>query len=63
MSKQPTFITIADAAELLGVTDRSIRKWIAEGRLRGYRVGRHIRVDVADVYAFARPIPTGGDAA
>lgn len=50
-----------EAAEYLGVTDRTIRRFIAEGRLPGYRLGnKMLRLDVADLDALMRPIPAGG---
>jgi excisionase family DNA binding protein len=37
MPERRAFVTIADAADYLGVTTRTIRQMIADGRLRGYR--------------------------
>jgi excisionase family DNA binding protein len=52
-------MTQQQAAEHLGVTDRTIRNLIARGELTGYRLGkRTVRVDFADVEALLRPIPT-----
>lgn len=53
-----TFITIGETAEHFGVCTRTIRNWIATGRLTGYRVGRLVRLDAAEVDALAAPIPT-----
>jgi excisionase family DNA binding protein len=51
-----------DAAEYLGVTDRTIRQMITEGKFRGYRSNaRLIRVDLNEVDAAMQPF--GGDAA
>jgi excisionase family DNA binding protein len=56
------YAKIADAAEYLGVTDRTIRQMIADGRITGYRSGsRLVRVDLNEVDAAMRPF--GGDAA
>ena len=56
------YITLEDAADMLGCTTRTIRNRIADGSLTGYRLGkRAIRVDLADVEALLRPIPAGGD--
>jgi excisionase family DNA binding protein len=56
-----TLISIEQAAEILGCTDRSIRRWIAEGRLPAYRlVNKLVRLDADDVYGLLRPIPTAG---
>jgi len=55
--------SIADAAELAGVNPKTIRRRIADGTLNGYRVGpRLIRVDLAELDALLRPIPTAGSA-
>jgi excisionase family DNA binding protein len=60
------WITQADAAERLSVTDRTVRNLIARGDLHGYRIGksRTIRIDAAEVDNLLRPIPTanGGGA-
>ncbi len=59
----------SQAADYIGVTERTIRNYIARGQLKGHRVrgSRLIRLDVADLDALLRPIPTvgtmGGDAA
>jgi excisionase family DNA binding protein len=39
------------AAARLEVSTRTIRRRIADGTIRGYRVGRNIRVDRAEVDA------------
>lgn len=58
------YVSIATAAEYLEMTEAGVRKFIAEGRLTGYRVGkRAIRVDLHEVDALPTPIPsakTGG---
>ena len=57
-------VTISDAADRLNVCTRTVRRWIADGTLNGYRVGPHlIRVAPAEVDALLRPIPTVGSAA
>jgi excisionase family DNA binding protein len=45
------YITILEAAEYLGVTERTIRQHCADGRLTAHRLGRRIvrlRVDEID---------------
>jgi excisionase family DNA binding protein len=37
-------LTVAQAAELLGTTERFPRRLIAERRIRFVRVGRHVRI-------------------
>lgn len=52
------YVTLAAAAEYLDMTEAGIRKFISEGRLTGYRVGkRAIRVDLHEVDALLVPIP------
>ena len=53
------YATQADAAEYLGVTPRTIRQMIADGRLTGYRSGtRLVRVDLNELDAAM--VPFGG---
>lgn len=47
-------------AEYLDCTTRSLRVWISQGRITGYRVGRHIKVDLIELDQFATPIPAAG---
>lgn len=51
-------VTIEKAADYLQITPRSIRRYIADGKLPGYRVGTTmIRVDLYEVDALVRRIP------
>ena len=53
--------SIPHAADYLGVSPKTIRRYIAAGRLTGYRAGpRLIRVDLNELDAMLRPIPTVG---
>lgn len=69
MARTPSTITRrlvspAEAAAIADVSTKTIRRYIADGRLRGYRVGpRLIKVDLIELDALVRPIPTAGDAA
>lgn len=57
-------VSISQASEYADVNPRTIRRWIAAGLLRGYRVGpRLLKVDLHDVDAMLKPIPTTGGAA
>ena len=50
------YVKLAEAAEYLQVTDRTIRQMIADGRLTGYRSGeRLVRVDLNEVDAAMQP--------
>lgn len=51
--------SLASAAERAGVSERTVRRWIADGRLAGYRVGpRLLRVDRAELDALFAVVPT-----
>lgn len=56
------WLSQAEAAEYLGVTDRTIRNYIARGQLRAHRPrgSRLIRIDLHELEDLLRPIPTGG---
>ncbi|WP_448072342.1 helix-turn-helix domain-containing protein [Georgenia yuyongxinii] len=57
-------MNLQDAADYLGVTERSVRNWISAGKVPAYRIGKKvIRLKVADVDALLQPIPTVGGAA
>jgi excisionase family DNA binding protein len=46
------YITVAEAAENLQISDRTVRRLIRDGELNGYRVsrsGRVIRVDLNEI--------------
>lgn len=50
------YITILQAAQYLGVTDRTIRQMIADGRLTGYRSGRRVvRLRIDEIDAAMQP--------
>lgn len=54
------YVSVADAAEYLGVTDRTIRQMVSDGRLAAYRNGRKlVRLDLNDIDA--RMEAFGGD--
>ena len=59
------WMSIAQVSEYLGVSEQTVRRWIAAGVLPGYRVtapgkrnGRLIRLDRKDVDALLHRIPT-----
>lgn len=52
-------VSIQEAADFYGVTTRTVRRWIAEGRLTAYRINaRVIRLDADEVENLPRRIPT-----
>lgn len=49
--------SITETAELLGVSPKTVRRYIAAGRLKAVRLGpRLIRVDPASVAALQHPV-------
>ena len=52
-------LTIDEAAELLGTTDRFPRRLISERRIRFVRVGRYVRIpmDAIEEYVAAQTVP------
>ena len=47
-------LTMKQAAELLACSEAAIRKWVYQRRLPVVRVGRLVRVRVADLEAFVQ---------
>ena len=47
--REPDLVSLAVAAESLGVSVKTIRRRISDGTVRGYRVGRLIRVDLEEL--------------
>ncbi len=45
-------LTVTQAAELLGTTDRFPRRLIAERRIRFVKVGHHVRIPESALAAF-----------
>lgn len=59
---RPELISVTEAAERLGVNYRTIRRWIAAGRIDAVRVGpRLLKIDAAQLDRVMRPV--GGGAA
>jgi len=55
------YISLEESAEYLGVSEQTIRRFIANGKLTGYRAGsRMIRVDLHELEGLLCPIPTAG---
>ncbi len=46
------FLTTHEIAELLKVSDATVRSWIHEGGLRAVKLGREFRVAARDLEAF-----------
>ena len=51
-----SYESLAEAAERTHVSVRTLRRWIAQGRLNAYRAGpKLLRIDPEDVDAMMRP--------
>jgi excisionase family DNA binding protein len=60
-----TYLTVGEAADYLNTSVRFIRRLIAERRIPFHKVGRHVRLAMADLDAFmsagrVEPITTAG---
>lgn len=52
------YVPLKEGADYLSITEQSLRRFIAEGRIPGYRLGkRALRVDRHDLDALLAPIP------
>lgn len=57
---EPTLVSMAVAANEVGVSIKTIRRRIADGSLHGYRVGRLIRVNLDELrhhFVVEMPMP------
>jgi excisionase family DNA binding protein len=50
--RAPRFFTIAEVADCLVVSTRTVRRWIASGELPAHRIGGIVRISEADVLTF-----------
>ena len=56
MNEIDEWLTLKQAAELVGVTPRTVQNWIKNGKIRGYQVVGRIRVKRSDVDALYQPM-------
>jgi excisionase family DNA binding protein len=58
-TKPGAFISLATAADMLGISVHTLRRRIASGELPAFRNGRRIiRVRVSDLQKMLHPIPS-----
>jgi excisionase family DNA binding protein len=50
----PQYVSVAEAAATWNCHPKSIRKLITEGQITGYKVGRVVRVDPAELESVLR---------
>ena len=57
-----TLLTVEQAAERLGTSERFVRRLIAERRITFIKLGRHVRInpDDLDVFVSAGRVEAGG---
>lgn len=46
------YYSVREAAGILGVTSRAVQKWIRDGKLRAFRLGRILKVAAGDLRKF-----------
>lgn len=57
----PTYISLAEAATMLSMSPKTIRRRISDGTIPAYRCGgRHIRIRLEDVESVMRRVPSVG---
>ena len=57
---QRRLASIPVAAEQYGISDKTLRRYIAAGRVNGYRLGpRLLRVDLDELESLLRPLAGG----
>ncbi|MHA7293898.1 helix-turn-helix domain-containing protein [Arthrobacter sp. HLT1-21] len=60
-SHSTRYVSLTESAEYTNLSTRTIRRYIAQGLLTGYRVGpRQIRVDLNELDEMFRAMPTTG---
>ncbi|PSL12639.1 helix-turn-helix domain-containing protein [Shimia abyssi] len=50
--KQKPMLTVFDVAERMNVSERTVFRWIKEGRLKVFRAARVLRISEADFQDF-----------
>ena len=51
-SDRPRFLSASAVAQQLGVSTKSVRRWIESGELHVHRFGRRLRIADEDLAAF-----------
>ena len=53
----PTYLSLTEAAEIMSLSVKTIRRRISDGTIPAYRCGRTIRVRLEDLQAAFRRLP------
>ena len=51
-ARLPRMLTVADMAERLHVSTKTVRRWIERGELHVHRIGRQLRISEEDAATF-----------
>ena len=65
MSEQktaPTFLTVAEVAELLRVSERSVYDWVSRGRIPHRKAGGRTIFLLSEVMEWTKPLPPADSA-
>lgn len=54
VSPLPRLYSVWEVARILGVSTKSVRRWIASGDLVAHRFGRQIRISEPDLDSFVK---------
>jgi excisionase family DNA binding protein len=55
------FASVQDGAHYSGLSEKTLRRYISDGRLTGYRLGvRLLRIDLNELDQLFKPIPNAG---
>jgi excisionase family DNA binding protein len=49
MDDQPTYLLVPEVAKIARTSESTIRQWIADGRLKASRPGRHVLIKATDL--------------
>lgn len=52
--------SVADAARCLRLSEKTIRRYISNGRLPAYRLAGAVRIDMDELEALMQPVPVRG---
>lgn len=53
----PTYLSLTEAAEIMSLSIKTIRRRISDGTIPAYRCGRTIRIQLEDLQAAFRRLP------
>ena len=63
---EPTFIPVlfnySEAAEMLTMSEKTLRRHVQQGRVPHRKIGRYVRFTEADLSAYIEACAKGGDA-